>query len=271
MTESAAGRGWNERDSAAFIDDGAVFVPSRDEQIATVCALVPARPDEAFTVAELGAGGGVLARAVLETFPRCRYLALDGSDTMRAELARTLAPHGERVEVRAFDLGSRDWRATLPSPLRCVLASLVVHHLPGPGKRRLFADLARRLEPGGALLLVDVVEPTGPSAREAFARQWEDAARAQSLALTGGLDAFGRFEGGGWNFYRGLQEPYDQPSRLDEQLRWLRAAGFATVDCFWMRAGHAIFGGWMAPRRGRGTAPARRRAAGRRPTSRRGR
>src|SRR5437762_3145119 len=87
-----------------------------------------------------------------------------------------------------------DGAVALPSPLRAVLASLVVHHLPAAGKRRLFADLARRLEPGGALLLADVVEPASPAARDAFARQWADAARAQSLALTGGLEAFERFE-----------------------------------------------------------------------------
>jgi hypothetical protein len=47
---------------------------------------------------------------------------------------------------------------------------------------------------------------------------WDDAARAQSLALTGGLAAFARFRRGGWNFYRGTPEPCDQPSRLDAQL-----------------------------------------------------
>jgi tRNA (cmo5U34)-methyltransferase len=258
MSQRKAGPGWTESDSRAFVDDGAVFVPSRDEQLATLCALVPARPDDAFTVAELGAGAGVLARAVLDAFPRCRYVALDGSVTMRAQLARTLAPYGARVEVRAFDLASREWRAALPSPLRCVLASLVVHHLPGGGKRKLFADVARRLEPGGALLVADLVEPASPAAREAFARQWEDAARRQSLALTGGLEAFERFQSGGWNFYRGAPEPYDQPSRLDEQLRWLREAGFTTVDCFWMRAGHAVFGGWRRSRVGPADVTSRR-------------
>src|SRR5438045_6307748 len=77
---------WTETDSRRFIVDGAVFVPSRDEQIATLCALIPARADEAFMVAELGAGAGVLARAVLEAFPRCRYVALDGSAAMRSRL-----------------------------------------------------------------------------------------------------------------------------------------------------------------------------------------
>ena len=256
MAQRPAATGWTETDSKRFIDDGAVFVPSREEQIATLCALIPARADEAFSVAELGAGAGLLARAVLEAFPRCRYVALDGSAAMRARLAETLHRHRDRVEVRDFDLAARRWRAALPSPLRAVLASLVVHHLPGAGKRRLFADLARRLEPGGALLLADVVEPTGPAAREAFARQWDDAARAQSLTLTGGLEAFERFQRDGWNGYRGTPDPIDQPSRLDEQLRWLRTAGFATVDCFWMRAGHAVFGGW---RRGRRTTSRRGR------------
>ena len=144
-----------------------------------------------------------------------------------------------------------------------MLASLVVHHLAAAGKRRLFADLARRLEPGGALLLADIVEPVGPAARAAFARQWDDAARTQSLALTGGLEAFERFQRDGWNFYRGTPDPYDRPSGLGEQLRWLRRAGFARVDAFWMRAGHAVFGGFRGPRR----APARRR----RVSARRGR
>jgi SAM-dependent methyltransferase len=256
----AAEPSWTEADSQRFIDDGAVFVPSRDEQIATLCALIPARTDEAFTVAELGAGAGVLARAVLGAFPRCRYVALDGSAAMRTRLGTTLERYRKRVEVRAFDLADRGWRAALPSPLRVVLASLVVHHLPAAGKRQLFADLARRLEPGGALLLADVVEPPSPAAREAFARQWEDAARAQSLALTGDLEAFARFERDGWNFYRGTPEPYDQPARLDEQLRWLRAAGFATVDCFWMRAGHAVYGAW-GPRHGPQTPSVRRAPA----------
>ena len=265
--------GWTETDSKRFIDDGAVFVPSREEQIATLCGLVPARADESFTVVELGAGAGVLARAVLDAFPRCRYVALDGSAAMRARLLETAAHHRDRVEVRAFGLADTKWRVALPSPLRCVLASLVVHHLPAAGKRRLFADLARRLEPGGALLLADIVEPVSPAAREGFARQWDDAARSQSLALTGGLEAFERFQRDGWNFYRGTPDPIDQPSRLDAQLRWLGAAGFATVDCFWMRAGHAIFGAW-GPRHGPQTPNARRAPAkpGRSSTtSRRGR
>lgn len=219
-----------------------MFVPSRDEQHDALCSLLPAAPDEAFTAVELGAGDGTLARAVLGRFPRCRYVALDGSAVMRDRLTATL---GARGEVRGFDLAAVDWREALPRPLRAVVASLVVHHLDGAGKRRLFADLARRLEPGGALLLADIVEPVDARAKALFARQWSDAARAQSLEVTGGLEAFEAFTAEGWNFYATTPDLYDQPSRLADQLAWLREAGFSRADCWWLRAGHAIYGGYV--------------------------
>jgi tRNA (cmo5U34)-methyltransferase len=38
----------------------------------------------------------------------------------------------------------------------------------------------------------------------------------------------------------------DQPSGLYEQLRWLEDAGFSAVDVYWLKAGHAIYGGRKA-------------------------
>jgi hypothetical protein len=31
------------------------------------------------------------------------------------------------------------------------------------------------------------------------------------------------------------------PARVFDHLTWLKQAGFGIVDCFWMRAGHAIY------------------------------
>ena len=50
----------------------------------------------------------------------------------------------------------------------------------------------------------------------------------------------------GWNHYAEPEpEPdsIDKPSSLFDQLKWLDAVGFTDVDVFWMKAGHAIFGG----------------------------
>jgi SAM-dependent methyltransferase len=238
-------QGWTEADSLLFVDLADVFVPSRDEQTATLASLIPAAEDDTFTVVELAAGGGSLALAVLQTFPNCRYLALDGSEVMRDHLRELLEPDfSDRIKIRDFVLADAAWRAALPSPVRCVLCSLSVHHLDAPGKRRLFADMAARIEPGGALLIADIVEPGGRQARHVFARQWDFAARMQSMARSGDLSAFEVFQQLQWNYFDAPPDPMDQPSRLFDQLLWLREAGFAWSDCFWMRAGHAIFGGY---------------------------
>ncbi len=245
-TNNATDR-WSEADSETFLDHSEVFVPGRAVQIASLLHLIPARADKEFTVVELAAGGGVLARAILEKFPSCHYVALDGSAVMRDYISRTLASFGDRLEVRPFELVEQEWRRALPTPLRCVLSSLAVHHLSDEGKRQLFHDMFARLEPGGALLLADIVKPATPHIAELYARQYDEIVRSQSLATYGDLRGYEQFQELKWNYFiydYGDPDSYDLPSLLSDQLLWFREAGFSLVDCFWMQAGHAVYGGY---------------------------
>src|SRR5260370_8927495 len=150
QTSGSPERGWTEEASDTFLEIGGVAVPSRQEQIATLCGLIPGGAEDEFTVVELAAGGGTLATAVLEAFPRCHYVALDGSAVMREQLQQRLARFAGRVEVRDFELADTSWRAALPQPPRCVLCSLSIPHLDPAGKRHLLADVAARAKAGAA-------------------------------------------------------------------------------------------------------------------------
>lgn len=248
MDESGSNtHAWDEEASAHFLELAGSFVPGRAEQMASLVGLIPAAAEERFTVVEVGSGEGALARAVLDAFPHCRYVALDGSAAMRDHLRAALAGYGNRLEAHSFELADADWRGDLPRPLRCILSSLVIHHLPGEGKRALFTDLAGRLEPGGALLIADVVEPRTPQVARLYAEQYDALVREQSLARHGDLRDYERFRELRWNYfafdYGATEESGDYPSPLADQLGWLAEAGLAHMDCFWLRAGHAVYGG----------------------------
>ena len=240
------GNQWTEADSAQFLSFSDVITPSRREQMSMLVSLIPGEPDEGFQVVELGHGGGEWGALVLSRFTAARYLGLDRSDTMRQSATEKLSPYAARVALQPFALEESTWRRQLPRPLRCVFSSLVVHHLDDAGKRQLYTDSFHALEPGGALLLVDIVQPVLPRARAAVGAAWDALVREQSIAMTGSDTTFKEFKAGGWNCYTD-PDPMDMPAPLFEQLRWLADIGYTGVDCFWQRGGHAVYGGYRAP------------------------
>src|SRR5207248_11622623 len=104
-------------------------------------------------------------------------------------------------------------------------------------------DLFKLLLASGVLVIADIIRPGTPLANELAAAEYDRAVRERSVELMGNESGFDLFEHDRWNLFRYPDEPFDQPSRVSDQLKWLDDAGFADVDVYWMRAGHAIFGG----------------------------
>jgi trans-aconitate methyltransferase len=238
---------WSETNSRTFLDRGRVFTPDRDGIARVIGDLIPAAPADAFVAVDIGCGQGWLSAAVLGRFPAARVLALDGSPAMLAAARELLAPFGGRADFRQFDLFDPAWPDRIGGPVRCLLSSLALHHLDGPAKRALYARLLPVLEPGGALLMADLIEPTSEPQRRHYARAWDEIVREQSLAFTGDLRAYEAFLAERWNLFDHPDPDVDKPSTLPDHLRWLAEAGYVGVDAFWLRAGHAIFGGYCAP------------------------
>ena len=234
---------WAEGDSELYRRLAPVAVPARREQLTTLVCLVPRGEQSEFLALDLGCGEGALGYCLLSCFPRARLVACDGSSSMRQTAARLLAPFGGRARVEPFDLASDDW-LPLADGAGVVLSSLALHHLTGEQKKRLFAELAGRVGEGAGLLIADLVEPQRAEAHSLYAAAWDRAARlaADSRGSPAAFEAFREAE---WNLYR-YPDPVDRPSPLFDQLRWLEEGGFVDVDCFWLQAGHAIYGGYLA-------------------------
>ena len=166
---------------------------------------------------------------------------------MRQYMRERLTQFHDRLEIRPFEWAQQEWRANLPSPLRCIMSSLSIHHLFDEEKQQLFRELADHLEPGGALLVADIIKPATQQIADLFAQQYDHIVRKQSLLIRGDLSGFEQFQQLKWNYFLydyHADDTNDHPSCLSDQLRWLREAGFSVADCFWMQAGHAVYGGY---------------------------
>ncbi len=234
--------GWGEEDSAVYRALAEVAVPRREEQLATLLCLLPFGRDDAFRIVDLGCGEGVLGHAALTAFPNASALALDGSASMREHASNLLSAFGERVDVRPFTLESDEWLGELDGA-GCVVSSLVVHHLTDDGKRRVFQEAHQRIREPGALMLIDCVQPQRGEGVRLYADAYDSISRRQSMECSGDTALFDRFVEEKWNIFR-HPEPSEMLSPLSHQLAWLVDAGFEGVDCFWLQAGYAVFGGY---------------------------
>lgn len=232
---------WGESESETYRAICAVAVPRREDMIATLIAAVPFRAAEAIRILDLGAGDGLLSEGLLARFSNATLTALDGSESMREAAASRLQAFGERARIAPFDLASLDWWDRMYGA-HLVVASLSLHHLNDAKKQYFYKAAADRLAPGGALLIADLVDLQHAAARAVAADRWDALAKRQADALDR-PDLFIRFEQERWNHFR-FPDDSDQPSALLHHLVWLRHAGFAAVDCLWMEAGHAVFGGF---------------------------
>jgi tRNA (cmo5U34)-methyltransferase len=252
MTDDAAlaGDRWDEETSLDFIEYGRYFVPDREKQIDIIVRLLPPAEPGA-VILELACGEGLLSEAILEAQPAATVIGLDGSQEMRERAQARLARFDGRFRAEAFGLADRTWRRA-QVPVHAIVSSLAIHHLDDEGKQQLFRDLFRMLAPGGALLIADLMKPADEAGWAVAAAEWDEAVKERARTLDGNEEAFAIFERMRWNTYHYFDpDDIDKPSRLVDQLEWLKAAGFVNVDVHYFRAGHAIFGGRKNPAGGR--------------------
>lgn len=236
--------GWEEADSALFLEWGEIFTPRRQQLASMLLSLIPATTTDAFRAVELGVGSGWLAEAVLERFPRASVQGLDGSTTMLDAARSRLAPFGGRFTAGRFELMDSAWPDALSTDFKVIFSSLTLHHLDDAEKKVLYARLRPHLASGGALVIADIIAPANELGRKALAASWDTDVRQQSREATGDDSAFQRFQSEKWNIFAYPDPDVDKPSNIQNNLTWLSEAGYTGVDAFWVRSGHAVYGGY---------------------------
>jgi tRNA (cmo5U34)-methyltransferase len=163
-------------------------------------------------ILDLGAGTGLLARRVRAAYPDAHITLLDGARLM-LDRARDFLGEQSLSYVHA-DLGS----APPAGPWDAVVSALAIHHLNDDEKQALFRRIRRVLRRGG--VFVNAEQVAGPTAflTDVYASWHESRARAAGSDDEEWAGAVERMA-------------FDRCASVEDQLRWLRGAGFEHVDC----------------------------------------
>lgn len=191
---------WPDVDHALAYLRKADHIPHRTEGEATLVELLPPNPTR---VLDLGTGDGRLLALVRTARPGVHGVAVDFSPLM-LERARQRFAGDSDVEVVEHDLDR-----PIPGfdPFDLVVSSFAIHHVDDDRKRALYAEVFGLLRPGGALLDLEHVASTTEALHVAF---------LAAVGLTPEED-----------------DPSNKLAPVEDQLGWMRGAGFVDVDCFW--------------------------------------
>lgn len=163
-------------------------------------------------VLDLGAGTGLLSSFVRDAFPHAHLCLLDGAPAM-LEQARELLGDANTEYVEA------DLADPLPDgPWDAVVSALAVHHLSDARKRELFERVRTVLRPGGVFANAEQVAGSTPEFSALYARWHEQRARRAGSDDAEWAGAVQRMS-------------HDVLASVEDQLQWLREAGFREADC----------------------------------------
>jgi tRNA (cmo5U34)-methyltransferase len=162
-------------------------------------------------VLDLGAGTGTLSVLIAEAHPEARFVLVDGAPAM---LERAAAALGDRAATVVADL-----RDPLPQGSYCaVVSALAIHHLDDADKRDLLARAHEALAPGGVFVNAEQVLGPTPELEAHYGERHQHDSAVLGASGDEWAAAVERMR-------------HDRCATVEDQLAWMREAGFEDVDC----------------------------------------
>lgn len=174
-------------------------------------------------ILDLGAGTGLFSSFLLNKYPQAEMTLIDFSEEMLNEARQRLARF-EKVSYIAADYTSYSFDRSYDA----VISSLSIHHLTHSQKQNLFHTIRRLLTDGGVFVNADQASSPVPWINDRYGELWEQSVRRSGLtdeAIAASKE----------------RRKLDCNATMEEQLEWLRDAGFAAVECVYRNNEFTVF------------------------------
>ena len=190
-------------------------VPNYADVFGVAVDVIPFNVDAPLKVLDLGAGTGLFSMHVLEKYPQASFVLYDLAQKMLAVARERFRPYGPQFQ---FEVG--DYRTLrVVQEFDLVISSLSIHHLADDEKAALFSSVYQVLRPGGAFINIDQVRGETEYLRSLYWQNWLSRVTRSGATEEQIRESVAR------------RTAYDRDALLADQIGWLKAAGFESVDC----------------------------------------
>ncbi len=202
-----------------------MVIPCFNDFYQTTVNLVPFSKGESFTFLDLGAGTGLLTSFIINLFPNAKGTLIDVSEKMMEKAMRRFSSN-DRVNFLKGDY----YNDPLPGQYNLIVSAMSIHHLSDDEKMSLYQRVYEGLKRKGVFINADLVKGETENTERNYQIMWMDWIKKAGLSkeeLAGILERM----------------KYDRPSRLGDQMQWLKDIGFLEVDCYYKYYNFAVFSG----------------------------
>ncbi len=201
------------------------LVPGFDDFYRAAIDLIPFPHEQEIEVLDLGAGTGMLAAFIAYSFPKARITMVDISNVMLERARERFELGGERFHFEVSDYGT----APIEGKYDAVVSALSIHHLPDEQKRSLFRRIHGALNPAGVFVNAEQFRGATVEAERLNHERWLTRARDLGVDEQDLAAAVKRMK-------------FDRSATLDDQLEWMREAGFHAIECAYKNLIFAVYG-----------------------------
>lgn len=163
-------------------------------------------------VLDIGAGTGLFSSIIFKKYPNAQITLIDLSDKM-LEVAKERFSDYPNFEYVVADYTKQEF----DNKFDIIVSALSIHHLSAIDKEMLYKKCYCMLEDGGVFINADQVLSPSPNIEKLHSKLWKHAVENSGLSKDAIKQAYERIL-------------YDNPSTLEEQLKWLNKAGFKQAD-----------------------------------------